>query len=159
MKRITAVFVIFAIAACIFTACSRKPQGTEVITAHDSTLNVVTKEGGGFDRDEDDNIMVVVTDDKGKAVTEKGGKQVTSALDLETALIYDNKIEFKDYYLEIPKGWSNCSSYNNTNIKKDNSDDGLEIMRDEESTFEKKYSDMKQFYSAPAGMYPDAVTS
>lgn len=159
MKKITAVFVIFAIAVCVFTACAKKPQGTEQITIQGGdTIDLVTKEEGGLDRDEDGNPIVVVTDDNGKAVTEKGGEQVTSALSLETALVYDNRIEFADYYLEIPKGWSNCSSYNNTNIKKDNSDDGIEITRLKDTTFEKKYADIRQFYSASVDMYPDAVT-
>ena len=159
MKKITAVFVIFAIAACVFTACAKKPQGIEHVTVQGGdTLDLVTKEGGGLDRDEDNNIIVVVTDDNGKAVTEKGGEQVTSALDLKTALVYDNRIEFNNYYIDIPKGWSDSSSYNTTSIKKNNSDDAIEIMRYEDSAFEKKYSDIKQFYSASCGMYPDAVT-
>ena len=159
MKKITAVFVIFAIAVCVFTACSKKPQGTEQITIQGGdTIDLVTKEAGGLDRDEEGNPVVVVTDDNGKAVTEKGGEQLTSALDLETALVYDNRIEFKNYYIEIPKGWSNCSSYNNTNIKKNNSDDGIEIIQYDDATFEKKYADIKQFYAASLSMYPDAVT-
>lgn len=159
MKKITAVFVIFAIAACVFTACAKKPQGTERVTVQGGdTLDLVTKEGGGLDRDEDNNIIVVVTDDNGKAVTEKGGEQVTSALDLKTALVYDNRIEFNNYYIDIPKGWSNSSSYNNANIEKNNADDGIQITRYENTTFEKKYSDVRQFYADSCEMYPDAVT-
>lgn len=160
MKKITAVFVIFAIAVCLFTACAKKPQGTEQITIQGGdTIDLITKEGGGLDRDDEGNPIEVVTNDKGKAVTEKDGKQVTVALDLEeSCLVYDNKIEFKNYSLEIPNGWSNCESYNNTNIKKNDSDDGIQITRLTDTTFEKKYDDVKKLYAASVGMYPDAVT-
>ncbi|MBR6702505.1 MAG: hypothetical protein IKI78_05135, partial [Clostridia bacterium] len=46
------------------------------------------------------------------------------------------------------------------NIKKNNSDSGdaVSIMRNEDTTFEKKYSEMKMFFSGSREMYPDAVT-
>ncbi len=157
MKRYIALAVTAMLAVCIFTACAKKPEGTDSVTVQDGhSLAVVTKEGGGLDRNEDGQVVAVVTDDKGNAQTDADGKQQTEAVDLNTALVYDNRIEFNEYYIDIPKGWENSKSYNNVNLKKTGSADKITIQRNPDATFESKYADMKTFYGPIGEMYKDA---
>ncbi len=160
MKKYIALALSLMTLACIFTACAKKPEGTEAVTVEGgSTLAVLTKENGGLERDEQGDILVVVTEDNGKAVTDAEGKQETTQLNLQTAFVYDNRIEFRDYYLEIPDGWTNNVSYRDLGIKKDGSDEEIKIMRSEEKTLEEAFSSTETMFKSVKTMNPAAVSS
>jgi hypothetical protein len=158
MKKYIAVALALMLTACVFTACGKKPQGTEAVTIEGgSTLAVITKEDGGLDRNEHGDIMMVVTEENGNVVTDAAGEQETTRVNLKTAFVYDNKIEFENYYLEIPDGWSNSSSWSDLVISKDGSDERISIMRSEEKTLEEAFAGTQEMFTKITEMNPDAV--
>lgn len=158
MKKYIAAALALMLVACVFTACGKKPKGTEAVTIEGgSTLAVVTKEDGGLDRNEHGDIMMVVTEENGNVVTDAAGEQETTRVNLKTAFVYDNKIEFEDYYLEIPDGWSNSSSWSDLVISKDGSDERISIMRSEEKTLEEAFSGTQEMFDKITEMNPKAV--
>ena len=158
MKKYIAIAFSLMMLVCIFTACSKKPSGTEAVTIEGgSTLAVLTREDGQLERNEAGDIMMVVTEENGKAVTDKNGEQETTRVNLKTAFVYDNRIEFEHYYLEIPDGWSNQVSYTDLGISKDGSDESLKIMRSEEKTLEKAFSGTQEMFDKITEMNPKAV--
>lgn len=158
MKKYISLSAALMLLVCIFTACGKKPQGTEAVTVEGgSTLAVVTNEGGELVRDDSGDIMMVVTQENGNAVTDSSGNQETTKVNLKTAFVYDNRIEFENYYLEIPDGWSNNVSFTDLTIKKDRSDEQIKIMRSEEKTLEEAFSSTQTMFNAITAANPKAV--
>ena len=160
MKKYITLAISLMMLVCVFTACGKKPTGTEAVTIQGGeTLAVLTKEDGGLERDDRGDILMVVTEEDGKAVTDKEGEQVTTQVNLKTAFVYDNRIEFKDYYLEIPDGWTNDYSFTDLTIAKKGSDETLKIMRSEEKSYEEAYKNTEDMFKSVKDINPDAVTS
>ena len=155
MKRYTAIVLIITMLALIFTACSKKIDGTASVTGLDGgDVAVVTAEDGDVSRNEDGDVIVVVTDEDGKAVKDDDGNNLTEKADLQTALVYNNRIEFNDYYLEIPKGWTDNLSYQDLQIKNEKTGDSISIMRVEDTTYKEKMDSVQKMFSAIEDTYP-----
>ncbi len=160
MKKYIALALSIMTLVCVFTACGKKPTGTEAVTVQGGeTLAVLTKEDGGLERNDQGDILMVVTEEDGKAVTDKDGEQQTTQVNLKTAFVYDNRIEFKDYYLEIPDGWTNDLSYTDLTIAKKGSDETIKIMRSEDKSLEDAMSNTESMFKTVKDINPAAVTS
>lgn len=157
MKKVIIFALTLSALVCCFTACGKKIDGVLEITGEDKhTLAVVTQEDGNIKRDDDNNILVVVTDEDGKALTDKDGGNQTEIADLQTAFVYDNRIEFTDYFLDIPKGWSNHNSYSDLIITKDGSDEQIKIIRNDEKSYEEIVDGVKTMFNTVKNTFPEA---
>ena len=131
MKKYFALIISVIVILTCFTACKPKLKGGEVVTnAAGEGFAAVTKEGGGIARDEAGNLIVLVTDAKGRNVKGENGEYQTNAIAIEHALVIGNRIECPDFAIEIPSGWSDSLSFNDIVIKKDGSEDTVRIHTD-----------------------------
>lgn len=156
-KIIAAISICIIILGCV-AACSRvkKVDGAEIYTdAGGSTLAVQTKENGEAATNQDGDILIVVTDPNGKPVKDNNGELATEVPDIKEALIIGNRIEFNDYSIEIPSGWSNLESLATATIKKDNSSEIIKILQPEESAAEVQIRYEKMIDTLKKS-YPDA---
>lgn len=159
MKRLIALAAVAATAVCCFTACGdKKIDGTETVTLEDGhTIAVVTEEGGDVSRNERGDILIVETDENGKAVKDEDGNEVTKVAELNTAFVYGNRIEFKDYYLVIPDGWENEMSYADLIIKKTGTEEIIKVSLIENGKLDEKLSNTKTMLNTIKTNFPDAV--
>lgn len=129
MKKIIATALVLAITVLCFTACGSKViDGTKMLTdSAGETYAVVTEENGELERDQAGNLVVKVTNENGKKVTEPNGEDRTEIRQINHAIFIGNRIELNDYYLIIPKGWSDNGSFQSLQIKKENSSDSIKI--------------------------------
>lgn len=136
MKKYFALIISVIVILTCFTACKPKLKGGEVVTnAAGQGFAAVTKEGGGIARDEAGNLIVLVTDAKGRNVKGENGEYQTNAIAIEHALVIGNRIECPDFAIEIPSGWSDSMSFNDLVIKKDGSEDTVKIHTDRNASF------------------------
>ena len=129
MKKIIATALVLAITVLCFTACGSKViDGTKTLTDFaGGEYAVVTEENGELERDQAGNLIVKVTDENGKKNKDSKGEDLTQIQPIEHTLVIGNNIELQDYYLTIPKGWSNNNSFHSLQIKKNNSADAITI--------------------------------
>lgn len=130
MKRIIPLAVSLMLVICCFTACgnSKKIDGAELYTDFGGDeYQVVTDESGDIERDEEGNLIIAVTGEDGKQVTDESGEKVTETQQIDHALVINNTIELQNYYVTIPNGWSNNSSYTGVQLKKDSNGDSINI--------------------------------
>ena len=133
---------------CCFAACSKKIKGAEVISNYDDgELLVSTDDKGNIARNEFGDIIQIETEEDGKAVTDDNGEKVTRSSDLKHALDLDDRIEFNDYYVVIPKGWVNDGSY-----------DTIKIMKTEDD-ISKVTVNVKDMLDKTKSAFPDATVS
>lgn len=159
MKKYIAFAFAVMMLVCCFTACSKKYDGADTVTAEDGgTMAVVTGEDGDVARNEDGDVVVIATDKNGDVKKDKDGNNVTEKADLQTALVYNNRIEFNDYYLVIPDGWENNMSYQDLQIKNEKTGDSISIMRVDNATYEEKVQQVKNAYDYIIEKYPDTET-
>ncbi len=161
MKKIIALSLVLMTLACIFSACGDKPpKGTEIHTKYGDgdEMAVVTNEDGGI-YDDQGRIWEVQTGEDGKPLKDIDGETQTALVDLDTAFIYGNTIEFSDYKLVIPEGWENNASYSDLVVKKTGSSDQIKIMQLEKSDLNEKIQNNQKLVNQVTSIYPDAVVS
>lgn len=130
MKKTISIAISLLLIVCCLAACgnSKKIDGAELYTdLGGGEYQVLTDKDGGIERDSDGNLIVAVTDEDGKQVTDENGGKVTETSKIDHALVINNTIELQDFYLTIPEGWSNNSSYQGIQIIKDNSEERITI--------------------------------
>lgn len=128
MKRYIALtFAVIFVLSC-FTSCKKKVEGAEVYSnlAGDE-FALVTDKNGEPARDQAGNVIEAVTDEKGNNVKDENGEIVTQIHEIKNALVIGDNIELQDYYITIPKGWTNNDSFQGIQIKKENSEDLITI--------------------------------
>lgn len=128
MKKISAVLICTLLVLTCLTACKAKLKNGAVLSGAGYDYAAVTNEDGGIQRDDAGNIIVLVTNDKGKNVKADNGQYATEAVALRGALVVGNKIECPDYSLTIPNGWSNYLSGADLMIQRNNSKDIIKII-------------------------------
>lgn len=124
MKRSISLLLILVVVLSCLAACSKqKFDGGELVTdSAGKDYAVVTEADGGLARNEDGNAIVLVTNENGKNVTDRNGENVTEIETLRHGLVFGKRVEFQDYSLEIPDGWSCAANYNELCIKKTGKD-------------------------------------
>lgn len=127
MKKYFAVIFTFILILTCFVACKPKLKEGSLITNYaGENYAAVTQADGGIVRDGAGNIVVLVTDEKGKNVKENGEYQ-TNAIAFNHALVIGNTIEMPEYSIQIPNGWSNSKSFNSLVLTKDGTTDTLTL--------------------------------
>ncbi len=160
MKKALAILVIFVLVMCVFTACKKKYEipGSEMVTDYQgSEIPVVTEENGGVMRNEDGDIVVAFTDQDGKAFTNQDGTPVTSVPSYDTAIVIGNVIEFRNYYITLPSGWSNLSSYTDMSIKKDGTETIIKVMEYKDQTLAQQVTGINNMMNSTKETFPDSV--
>lgn len=128
MKKYFALIISLVVILTCFTACKPKLKGGALVTnAGGDVYAAVTNADGGLERDEAGNLVVLVTDQSGKNVKGEDGEYQTNVVAQEHAIIIDRVVEWKDYTVRIPNGWSDAYSLNGLSISKDGSADSLVI--------------------------------
>lgn len=101
-KKIIAVFCVAILMASIFVACGKKP----------STLNIngkeyllVTDDEGNSIVNKDGDIAIYVKDKNNNPVKNENGENITNYIEFPEYLYSDNKIETKNFYVNIPEGY------------------------------------------------------
>ncbi|MBQ6268084.1 MAG: hypothetical protein IJK64_10000 [Clostridia bacterium] len=128
MKKIFVILICMVLALTCLTACKAKLKNGTVLSGGGRDYAAVTNEDGGIQRDEAGNIVVLVTNDKGKNVKDDNGEYATQAVALRGALVVGNRIECPDYRLEIPNGWSDYLSGADLMIERNGTNDILKIV-------------------------------
>ncbi|MBR4728074.1 MAG: hypothetical protein IK080_09335 [Clostridia bacterium] len=128
MKKITAILICMVVALTCLTACKAKLKNGAVLSGGGHDYAAVTNEDGGIQRDDAGNIVVLVTNDKGKNVKDENGEYATQAVALRGALVVGNRIECPDYRMEIPNGWSDYLSGADLMIQRDGTKDIIKII-------------------------------
>ncbi len=137
MKKTISIAISLLLIICCLAACgnSKKIDGAELYTdLGGGEYQLLTDKDGGVERDSNGNLIVAVTDDDGKQVTDENGEKVTETSKIDHALVINNTIELQNFYLTIPDGWSNNSSYQGIQIIKNNSEERITIELLEDKT-------------------------
>lgn len=128
MKKYFALIIASLVILSCFTACKAKiKDGTIVTNQAGENYAAVTQADGNVVIDEGGNIVVLVTDENGKNVKGDDGEYATNKVALDHALVIGNRVECEKYYINIPNGWSNASSFNGLSIKRDGTEDVIVI--------------------------------
>ncbi len=129
MKKYFALIVSIILILTCFTACKPKLKGGLVISdAGGANYAAVTNENGGIARDEAGNLVVLVTDAKGRNVKDENGEYQTNAVAIERPIVLGRRIECPLYAINIPDGWSDNFTASDLIIKRDNSADQIKII-------------------------------
>ena len=128
MKKITVILLCLVLAMTCLTACKAKLKNGAVLSGGGYDYAAVTNEDGGIQRDDAGNIVVLVTNDKGKNVKDDNGEYATKAVALRGALVVGNRIECPDYRMNIPNGWSDYLSASDLMIQRDGTKDVIKII-------------------------------
>ena len=128
MKKYLALIFTFVLILTVFTACKPKLQGGLVISDSKESYAAATNEDGGIKRDAAGNLVVLVTDSKGRNVKDENGELMTNAVAIERPIVLGRRIECPDYAINIPDGWSDSKTASDLIIKKDGSEDQIKII-------------------------------
>ncbi len=120
MKRYLAIILSAVLVLTCFTACKAKVK--EGLVLEGEKYPIATKADGGIQRDENGNLIVMVTDENGKNVKDENGEYKTNPVKMDHAIVIGDRIECSEFALTIPKGWSDLNSYTGVQIQKDNTD-------------------------------------
>ena len=128
MKKYFALVLTAIVILTCFAGCKAKIKNGAVVTNQaGQDFAAVTKEDGNVLVDEAGNLVVLVTDAKGKNVKGENGEYETKKVALDNALVIGNRVECENYFIDIPKGWSNASSFTGLSIKRDGTEDVIVI--------------------------------
>ena len=128
MKKYFALIISVIIILTCFTACKGKiKDGAIVSDQMGGNYAAVTQEDGNVVIDQGGNIVVLVTDENGRNVKDENGENKTNKVALDHALVIGNRVECEKYFINIPNGWSNASSFTGLSIKRDGTEDVIVI--------------------------------
>lgn len=136
MKKYLALIFTFVLILTVFTACKPKLQGGLVISDSKESYAAVTKEDGGIKRDAAGNLIVLVTDAKGRNVKDENGELMTNAVAIERPIVIGRRIECPGYAINIPDGWSDFHTSSDLIIRRDNTEDQIKIISDRNTSFD-----------------------
>ncbi|MBR5245847.1 MAG: hypothetical protein IKV25_00575 [Clostridia bacterium] len=101
-KKIIAVALALVCIATIFTACKQKYETTDV---NGQDLLLYTDENGNTVINDENQIVVVVTDEDGEIITYENGEEQTRFVQISGSFIGDGYIQGKNFKINTPKGW------------------------------------------------------
>lgn len=158
MKKYFAVILTFILILTCFVACKPKLKDGLLITNNaGENYAAVTQADGGIVRDGAGNIVVLVTDEKGKNVKESGEYR-TNAIAFNHALVIGNTIEMPNYSIQIPNGWSNSKSFNSLVLKKDGTADTLTLSTVEDKTVSEVAQERLSIIDVTKSNYQNTIT-
>ena len=128
MKKSIALILTFVVILTCFAGCKAKIKNGALVTNQaGENFAAVTQEDGNLVIDNSGNLVVLVTDANGKNVKGENGEYETKKVALDNALVIGNRVECENYYINIPNGWSNASSFTGLSIKRDGTEDVIVI--------------------------------
>lgn len=128
MKKYFALLLTAIVILTCFAGCKAKIKNGAIVTNQiGENFAAVTQADGNVVIDDSGNIVVLVTDAKGKNVKGENGEYETKKVALDNALVIGNRVECENYYINIPNGWSNASSFTGLSIKRDGTEDVIVI--------------------------------
>lgn len=107
LKTLTCFVLLLAVITGVMSGCKKKPQDATNVTlvvGQDATPQ--TNEDGNLVRDENNQVVAVVTDANGYAVTEENGEAKTELIPMSNAIILSDKVETPTFTVGVPKGWT-----------------------------------------------------
>ena len=130
MKKALIILTVFTLVLTIFTGCGEKRiKGTDNVTmAGESEIPALTQEDGALARDESGNMIVAVTGENGKAITNSEGNVATTAVPISAATLNGDMVESRFFSVTIPKGWQYLTSYNEVIVGSDDKNETNKIV-------------------------------
>ena len=154
-KKYFAVFLLFIFVLSVFAACIKANPGIIITGSDGKTRVLATNDNGETMTDSAGNIIIVMTDAKGKAARDKNGDQVTQKVSPPDYYIYNKVIEGPKFSVAIPEGWEQ-SDASNIRLKKTSTNAELNLMVEDGQTLAQVKDAVEEFMDK-AAEDPDAV--
>jgi len=155
-KKYFAVFLLFIFVLSVFAACIKANPGIIITGSDGKTRVLATNDNGETMTDSAGNIIIVMTDAKGKAARDKNGDQVTQKVSPPDYYIYNKVIEGPKFSVAIPEGWEQ-SDASNIRLKKTSTNAELNLMVEDGQTLAQVKDAVEEFMDKAAAEDPDAV--
>ncbi len=155
-KKYFAVFLLFIFVLSVFAACIKANPGIIITGSDGKTRVLATNDNGETMTDSAGNIIIVMTDAKGKAARDKNGDQVTQKVSPPNYYIYNKVIEGPKFSVAIPEGWEQ-SDASNIRLKKTSTNAELNLMVEDGQTLAQVKDAVEEFMDKAAAEDPDAV--
>ena len=157
MKKYFALIITAIVILTCFTACKPKIKDGAIVTNQaGENFAAVTQADGNVVIDDSGNIVVLVTNEDGKNVKDENGEYATNKVALDHALVIGNRVECEKYFINIPNGWSNASSFNGLSIKRDGTEDVI-VINERESTIDEAMSGTLSAINIAKNAYANTV--
>ena len=101
-KKILALALAIVFIATAFTACKKGPELTKI---NGKDYPLAQDDNGETIINEKNQIAILVTDENKEVIKYEDGEDQTRWLQINGALIIDDKIQTKDHSFNIPEGW------------------------------------------------------
>lgn len=155
-KKYFAVFLLFIFVLSVFAACIKANPGIIITGSDGKTRVLATNDNGETMTDSAGNIIIVMTDAKGKAARDKNGDQVTQKVSPPNYYIYNKVIEGPKFSVAIPEGWEQ-SDASNIRLKKTSTNAELNLMVEDGQTLAQVKDAVDEFMDKAAAEDPNAV--
>lgn len=157
MKKYFALIITAIVILTCFTACKPKIKDGAIVTNQaGENYAAVTQADGNVVIDDSGNIVVLVTNEDGKNVKDENGEYATNKVALDHALVIGNRVECEKYFINIPNGWSNASSFNGLSIKRDGTEDVI-VINERESSIDEAMSGTLSAINIAKNAYANTV--
>ena len=157
MKKYFALIITAIVILTCFTACKPKIKDGAIVTNQaGENFAAVTQADGNVVIDDSGNIVVLVTNEDGKNVKDENGEYATNKVALDHALVIGNRVECEKYFINIPNGWSNASSFNGLSIKRDGTEDVI-VINERESSIDEAMSGTLSAINIAKNAYANTV--
>ncbi len=155
MKKYFALILSVVLVLTCLTACKAKVK--EGLVLEGESHPIATNSNGGIQRDENGNLVVMVTDSNGKNVKDENGEYKTNPVAFDHAIVIGDRIECSEFALTIPNGWSNLNSFTGVQIQKDGTDHIVKVNIANYDTIDEVLKGEQEMIGFITGKYPSAV--
>ncbi len=156
MKKYFALILsVLTVLTCL-TACKAKVKEGLVLEGQKHVL--ATNDNGGIIRDENQNVIMMVTDKNGKNVKDENGEYKTNPVKITEAIVIGNRIEDTHFALTIPNGWEDSKSGSDVHILKKGTEHKLHIIVNEKANFNQTLESAQDLISLAKQSNPSAIT-
>ncbi len=156
MKKYFALILsVLTVLTCL-TACKAKVKEGLVLEGQKHVL--ATNDNGGIIRDENHNVIMMVTDEDGKNVKDENGEYKTNPVKIEQAIVLSDRIEDTHFAIKIPNGWEDSQSGSDVHLHKKGTEHKLHIIVNETTTFNKALENAQTLIGLAKQNNPSAVT-
>ncbi len=130
-KKIIAIALVLVVMVTVFVGCSKK---RETINYNGKEYILYTDKEGNTKLNEQNQLIVVVTDEQGEVLTYANGEDQTRPLQIFNNLVVGDEVAGANYRFKVPEGWEGNDS---GHVYKKNTDKKCYIKFDKVTEFEK----------------------
>lgn len=129
MKKILCIALSLIAIATAFAACGKSSiKDTAIVPGVNGEIAAVTQENGDSLRDDDGNMIVVVTNPDGKPIKDENGENATMPVEISHCMVIGDKIEYSSFSVTIPDGWKAGKVYDRAVINSDDKNETDKIV-------------------------------